>query len=63
MLRKFLRSQGIKTRSAFGPTSNCCCAKRRVLARHADFARAFPLAEDWLKNNDSTTHFIHDARS
>jgi hypothetical protein len=62
-LRKFLATQGIKTRTALSRSGNCCCLKRWVLAKRQDFARAFPLAEDWLNNNKNTTQFAHDARS
>jgi hypothetical protein len=63
-LRKFLASQGLRTRLFNGGTAgNVFCHKIWILVRRADFARAFSLAEDWLLNNESATHHIHDARS
>ena len=62
-LRKFLATHNIKTRlSNGGPAGNIFCAKIWVQARRADFARAFPLAEQWLAEHDGETHYIHDAR-
>ncbi len=56
-----LRPAGIKSRVRWGTSSNVFMAKRWVCVANADFERAKPIVETWLKANKDNTQLIHDA--
>lgn len=60
--REALRPLGIRTVMRTGASSNVFCGKRWVcVVDRADYPRAAQAALDWMRENKSTTSYIHDA--
>jgi hypothetical protein len=59
--REVLRPAGIASRQCFGASSNVFCAKRWLCVSPLDFAKAQTLVNEWLKQNESTLQYVHDA--
>lgn len=51
----------IVARLRYGASTNACCAKRWLVVSRGDFERAAQATLDWLKANESSTHYIHAA--
>ena len=59
--RKILRANGIRSRIRFTTSGNAFMAKRWVCVHSKDFVKANALAENYLREQHSSTRFIHDA--
>lgn len=59
--RKVLRTNHIRSRIRFTRSGNLFMLKRWLVVNGRDYARANELAQQYLAENDSSTHWIHDA--
>lgn len=60
-LQGYLKEKGIKSKLETTPSSNVFMQKIWIMVSKTDFKKAGNLSEAWLKKNDSTTRYIHDA--
>lgn len=59
--RKVLRANRIRSRLRYTQTGNVFCLKRWVVVAGRDYPKAVALVEEYLRDHEHSTRFIHDA--
>lgn len=59
--RECLRPAGIHSRQRSGGSSNVFCGKRWLCVAERDWAKAAPLVQQWLDDNDRDLRYLHNA--